>query len=141
MLQPVHPEPKAVHRVLVVEDNPHTAYLLQFIMQRSGYDVTVAADGRDALQAIENLTPVDAVILDLMLPYVSGYQLIQTIRESSEWQHVPIIVVSGKVLEQDVVKAFDYGADDYVTKPFRPKELLARLKRCLDRELQQVLPA
>ncbi|MDX1500551.1 MAG: response regulator transcription factor [Woeseiaceae bacterium] len=135
MLQTLEKQPDAVHRILVVEDNPHTAYLLQFIMQRSGYEVIIAADGRDALAAIENLEPVDAAIIDLMLPYVSGYQLIQTIRENVDWHNVPIIVLSGKVLEQDIVKAFDYGADDYVTKPFRPRELLARLKRCLTRNL------
>jgi len=63
------------------------------------------------------------------LVYVSGYQLISEIRENSAWQHVPIVVLSGKVLERDIVKALDLGANDYVTKPFRPEELLARLRR------------
>jgi DNA-binding response OmpR family regulator len=121
-----------VHRVLVVEDNAHTAYLLQFMLQRVGYGVIVAANGRDALSAIEHLEPVDVILLDLMLPYVSGYQIIRELKENSGWRHVPIVVLSGKVLEQDIVKALDLGANDYVTKPFKPQELLARLRRMIN---------
>lgn len=123
------------HRALVVEDNEHVLYMYEFMLRRAGYDVIAVANGRDAQAAIENLDPVDVVILDLMLPYVSGYQLIREIRASPIWQHVPIVVVSGKVLELDIVKALDQGASDYVTKPFRPEELLARLRRVVaDRE-------
>jgi DNA-binding response OmpR family regulator len=117
------------HRALVVEDNEHVAYTLDFILRRAGYEVIPIANGRDAQAAIENLSPVDVVLLDLMLPYVSGYQIIREIREDVLWQHVPIVVLSGKVLEEDIVKALDLGANDYVTKPFRPEELLARLRR------------
>lgn len=116
-------------RALVVEDNGHVAHMLEFILQRAGYDVIVAANGRDAQSAIENIQPVDVILLDLMLPYVSGYQLITDIRDNAAWRYVPIVVVSGKVLEDDIVEALDLGANDYVTKPFRPPELLARLRR------------
>ena len=116
-------------RALLVEDNEHTAYMLEFMLRREGHEVIAADNGRDAREAIENIAPVDVVLLDLMLPYVSGYQLITEIRESPSWQHVPIIVLSGKVLEQDIVKALDLGANDYLTKPFRPQELLARIRR------------
>lgn len=119
----------STHRALVVEDNEHMAYLLDFMLRRAGYDVIAAANGRDARTAIEHIAPVDVVLLDLMLPYVSGYQLISEIRENPDWQHVPIVVLSAKVLEQDIVKALDLGANDYVTKPYRPQELLARLRR------------
>lgn len=117
------------HRALVVEDNEHVAYTLDFILKRAGYDVIPIANGRDAQAAITNLVPVDVILLDLMLPYVSGFQLIREIREDVLWQHVPIVVLSGKVLEEDIVRALDLGANDYVTKPFRPEELLARLRR------------
>jgi DNA-binding response OmpR family regulator len=117
------------HRALVVEDNEHVAYMLQFMLERAGYDVILAANGRDAQAAIDNIDPVDVMLLDLMLPYISGYQLIENIRDNHDWQYVPIIVLSGKVLEEDIVKALDLGANDYVTKPFRPDELLARLRR------------
>lgn len=119
------------HRALVVEDNEHVAYMLEFMLERAGYDVIMAANGRDAQAAIENIEPVDVVLLDLMLPYVSGYQLIAEIRDNHDWQYVPIVVLSGKVLEEDIVKALDLGANDYVTKPFRPEELLARLRRAV----------
>lgn len=119
----------STHRALVVEDNEHVAYMLEFMLGRAGYDVILAANGRDAQAAIENVEPVDVILLDLMLPYVSGYQLITEIRDDHDWQYVPIVVLSGKVLEEDIVKALDLGANDYVTKPFRPEELLARLRR------------
>ncbi len=122
-------KPLTTHRVLVVEDNEHVAYMLDFLLRRAGYDVIAAANGRDAQAAIDNLAPVDVVLLDLMLPYVSGYQLIDEIRGNHDWQYVPIVVLSGKVLEEDIVEALDRGANDYVTKPFRPDELLARLRR------------
>lgn len=119
----------STHRALVVEDNEHVAYMLDFILRRAGYEVVSAPNGRDAQAAIENLLPVDVVLLDLMLPYVSGYQLITEIRDNALWQHVPIVVLSAKVLEEDIVRALDLGANDYITKPFRPEELLARLRR------------
>ena len=119
------------HRILVVEDNEHVSHMLDFILRRAGYEVIAVTNGRDAQAAIENLDPVDVVLLDLMLPYVSGYQLISEMRENHDWQYVPIVVLSGKVLEEDIVKALDTGASDYVTKPFRPEELLARLRRTL----------
>ncbi len=119
----------STHRALLVEDNEHMAYLLDFMLRRAGFEVILAANGRDAQSVIDNVKPVDVVLLDLMLPYVSGYQLISEIRGHPDWQQVPIVVLSAKVLEQDVVKAFDLGANDYVTKPYRPHELLARLRR------------
>jgi len=122
-------QPISTHRALVVEDNEHVCYMLEFILKRAGYDVNAVANGRDAQAAIENLEPVDVVVLDLMLPYISGYQLISEMRDNPQWQHVPIVVLSGKVMEHDIVKALDLGANDYVTKPFRPEELLARLRR------------
>ena len=119
----------STHRALVVEDNEHVAYMLEFLLGRAGYDVIAVSNGRDAQAAIDNIPPVDVILLDLMLPYVSGFQLISEVRENSLWQHVPIVVLSGKVLEEDIVRALDLGANDYVTKPFRPEELLARLRR------------
>ena len=119
----------STHRALVVEDNEHVAYMLRFLLERAGYDVILAPNGRDAQSALENIEPVDVILLDLMLPYISGYQLITEIRDNHDWQYTPIVVLSGKVLEEDIVRALDLGANDYVTKPFRPEELLARLRR------------
>jgi len=119
----------STHRALVVEDNEHVCYMLEFILERAGYDVNAVHNGRDAQAAIENLEPVDVIVLDLMLPYISGFQLISEVRDNPDWQHVPIVVLSGKVMEDDIVRALDLGANDYITKPFRPEELLARLRR------------
>lgn len=117
--------------MLVIEDNEHTAYMLEFILRRSGYAVTVAPDGRAAAAIIEKSPPADAVVLDLMLPYLSGEDLILMIREQPAWRTIPILVLSGRILEQDIVNALKLGANDYLTKPFRPPELLARLKRMI----------
>ncbi|MEX2257321.1 MAG: response regulator transcription factor [Woeseia sp.] len=125
------PESSAEHSVLVVEDNEHTAYMLEFILRRAGYAVTVAPDGRAAATIIDESSPVDAVVLDLMLPYVSGEDLILKIREQAGWRTIPVLVLSGRILEQDIVNALELGANDYLTKPFRPPELLARLKRMI----------
>lgn len=122
-------EPLRTHRILVVEDNEHVSYMLSFLLRRAGYDVIAVSNGRDAQSAIENIEPVDVILLDLMLPYISGYQLIEEIRGNPDWVRVPIVVLSGKVLEEDIVQALDLGANDYVTKPFRPEELLARIRR------------
>lgn len=119
------------HRVLVVEDNQHTAHLLEFLFSRAGYEVQTAIDGREAQAILGETEPTDLIVLGLMLPYVSGYQIIIDAKQIPAWQHVPILVLSGKVLEQDVVRAFDLGANDYVTKPFRPRELLARARRLI----------
>jgi len=73
--------------------------------------------------------PTDIVITDLMLPYVSGFELLMQIREDPRWRDVPVVVLSGKVTEGDVVRALDLGANDYVKKPYNPQELSARIKR------------
>ena len=124
-------EPHTVARVLVIEDSEHTLYLLEFMLERAGYDVTTVANGRDAQALIEEAEPADVVVLDLMLPHVDGFQLLMQMRESHRWRTVPVLVLSGKTLEGSVVRAFELGADDYVTKPFRPRELLARIQRLL----------
>lgn len=118
-------------RVLVVEDNEHAAYLMRFLLERAGYTVTVSPDGRDALAKIASTEPVDLVILDLMLPYVSGYQVLIEARKSEQWRHVPIIVVTARTLEMDAVRALETGANDFVRKPFHPDELVARVRRAV----------
>ena len=106
--------------------------MLEFILRRAGYQVHLAPDGRAAREIIESGPVPDAVVLDLMLPYVSGEELISLMSDSAQWRYVPILVVSGRVLEKDIVRAFELGVDDYLTKPFRPAELLVRLKRLLE---------
>ena len=119
-------------RVLVVEDNEHAAFLLRTLFEHAGYSVTVSPDGRDALEKVASTEPVDVVILDLMLPYVSGYQVLIEARQSPKWQHVPIVVVTARTLEMDAVRALETGANDFVRKPFLPEELIARVRRAIE---------
>ena len=125
--------PKATQqRVLIVEDNEHAAYLLRTLLERAGYAVVVSPDGRDALAKLGSMDPVDVVILDLMLPYVSGYQVLIKARQNPKWRHVPIVVVTGRTLEMDAVRALETGANDFVRKPFLPEELIARVRRAIE---------
>lgn len=127
--EPVEPGPE---RVLIVEDNEHAAYLLRKLLERAGYSVIVSPDGRDALAKLASLPPVDLVMLDLMLPYVSGYQVLIEARQNPNWRRVPIVVVTARTLEMDAVRAFETGADDFIRKPFSPEELVARVRRAIE---------
>lgn len=118
--------------ILVVEDNEHAAFLVRFLLERAGYVVTVSPDGRDALVKLESTEPTDLIVLDLMLPYVSGYQVLIEARKSERWRAVPIIVVTARTLEMDAVRALETGANDFVRKPFHPEELLARIRRAIE---------
>ena len=130
----------AVPRALVIEDSEHTAYLLAFMLERAGYEITTIRNGRDAQAQINDGAVCDVVLLDLMLPHVDGYELLTQMREDPRWRHVPVLILSAKSLEGDVVRAFDLGANDYVVKPFRPQELLARVNRLLHDSQRPISP-
>ena len=121
---------QAGHRILVVEDDPSILRGLELNLQLEGYRTTSATDGQTALDLIGR-EPLDLVVLDVMLPRLSGYQVCQRIRASG--QTIPIVLLSAKSAEIDIVMGLDLGADDYVTKPFRVAELLARIKAHLRR--------
>ena len=88
------------------------------------------SDGRAALEAITKaVVPLDLILLDVMLPYLDGYELLHVIREQMHWKDVPVIMLTAKQQERDIVRALDAGATDYVVKPFQPNELMARLRR------------
>jgi DNA-binding response OmpR family regulator len=122
----------AINTALLIEDNADVAYLLQHMLQRDGYAVQTLGNGRDAQKYIAESKATDVVILDLMLPYIDGYELLTQIRESASWRRVPVVVLSGKVSERDIVRAIELGADDFVTKPYKPLELSARIRRCIN---------
>lgn len=115
--------------VLVVEDDEHISYMVRFMLERSQYRVEIARDGRAARQYIETQPPPRAVVLDVMLPYVDGFELVRVLRTQPAWQAVPVLMLTAKNQEQDIVRALDAGANDYIVKPFQPNELLARLRR------------
>lgn len=114
---------------LIVEDNEHVVYLLEFMLDREGFRTTTCVDGREASDFIESNDPVDVVLLDLVLPYRDGFEILRQIRDDERWAAVPVIVLSARTMERDVVRGLEAGANDYVGKPYNPRELLARVKR------------
>jgi DNA-binding response OmpR family regulator len=117
--------------ILIVEDDENIAQLLIFMFRREGHEVTRFSDGAAALHHIEHASAPDVVLLDGMLPYRDGLELLKSIRALKAWSSVPVIFLSARTLERDVVAALDAGATDYVSKPFQPEELLARVRRVL----------
>lgn len=100
-------------------------------MSREGHDVIIAENGRVAKSFVDGNEPVDLVLLDIMLPYFDGFEIVTHIRSKEAWKNVPIIMLTSRSNEKDIVKALELGANDYVTKPFNVKELIARVKRNL----------
>lgn len=119
--------------VLVAEDDDQISYLLNFMLTREGYKVKVANDGQEAMDAISEIAMPKLVLLDIMMPYFDGYQVLEHIRKESGWEGVPIIMLTAKSQEKDIVKALEAGANDYVVKPFQPGELITRLKMLMRR--------
>jgi two-component system phosphate regulon response regulator PhoB len=118
--------------VLIVEDEPALITLLRYNLEREGFRVGEASDGEEALVLIEEETP-DIILLDWMLPLMSGIEVCRRIRRLPATRDVPIIMLTAKGEEGDKVRGLDAGADDYVTKPFSPAELIARMRAVLRR--------
>ncbi|MDO4530690.1 MAG: response regulator transcription factor [Bacillota bacterium] len=116
-------------KILIVDDDLHIAELISLYMMKDGYDTEEVHDGREAIKAAERFQP-DLILLDLMLPGMDGYQVCTEIRKNS---HVPIIMLTAKGETFDKVLGLELGADDYIVKPFDPKELVARVKAVLRR--------
>jgi len=116
---------------LVAEDDELLAYILRFIREREGFEVHAAPDGRTAKELISTLQPPADVILDVMLPHVNGYELLAQLRATASWQAVPVIMLTARSQEQDIVRGLEAGANDYMVKPFKPEELRARIRRLL----------
>jgi two-component system KDP operon response regulator KdpE len=123
-------------RILVVDDDPLIVRLVRMHLDRAGYNVLVATDGEEALEVCSSELP-DLVILDLMLPKRDGYDVCRSIREFSL---VPVVMLSAKGEQVDKLRGFEMGADDYLTKPFAPQELLARVQAVLRRSQQGAPP-
>jgi len=123
----------AVPRALIIDDDVTIRAVIRLMLEREGYEVIEATNGREALQMMEQAPAPDIIILDLMLPYVDGLQVIKKIRNHPEWKNVPVIMLSANVSENEVVKLLKAGANDYVTKPFNPRELVARVNANVER--------
>lgn len=115
--------------VLVVEDDQQIAELIRFILEQDGYEVHRAADGKAALECIERLPPPALVTLDIMLPHVSGVELIVRIRSTPGWERVPIVMLTAKPKGKELSWAIKSGAKAYLVKPFQPEELREVVRR------------
>jgi DNA-binding response OmpR family regulator len=118
-------------RILVVDDEPNIREVVELYLRREGFEVEVVGDGAAALAAVERKTP-DLIVLDLMLPILGGIQVTRALRQGDE-RDIPIIMLTAKGEESDRIAGLELGADDYLTKPFSPKELVARVKAVLRR--------
>ena len=119
-------------KILVVDDEPEAVELVEFNLKQAGYDVFTAFDGAEALIKARNKTP-NLIVLDLMLPEMSGLEVCQTLRRDPATARIPIIMLTARAAEIDRVLGLELGADDYLTKPFSPRELVLRVKKILQR--------
>ncbi len=125
-------------RVLVVDDEESIRTLVEYNLRQAGYDVLVAEDGQTALSIVSQ-RGVDLLVLDLMLPGLNGLELCKRLRQ--EQSQIPIIMLTARGEEIDRVLGLEMGADDYVTKPFSPRELVARVRAVLRRKVDEMAPA
>ena len=117
-------------KVLIADDEPNIVVSLEFLMRQRGYEVRSVGNGEDALAAVAEFGP-DLVLLDVMMPRMSGYEVCQKVRENAAWHGIRIIMLSAKGRDIEVSKGLAVGADAYVTKPFSTKDLLARVGELL----------
>ncbi|MFC1513684.1 response regulator transcription factor [candidate division KSB1 bacterium] len=116
--------------IVLAEDEPQIARLTIFKLEKEGFTVIWEKDGRSAYESVKNNKP-DLVLLDIMMPVMDGYQVLKKIKGEDDISGIPVIMLSAKGQERDVVKGIEMGAEDYIVKPFRPAELAARIKKIL----------
>ncbi len=119
-------------QIVIVEDEPDILEVLSYNLKREGFSVKTSLDGVSALELIQHLMP-DLVLLDLMLPGLDGLEICRRLKNAHRTQHIPIIMVTAKGEESDIVLGLGIGADDYISKPFSPSEFVARVKAVLRR--------
>jgi len=124
--------------ILIIEDDTDIQELVQYNLERQGYKVIAAADGETGFKLALQTNP-DLVLLDIMLPGIDGLSVCRRLRENNDTRHLPIIMLTARGEESDVVVGLELGADDYVTKPFSPKELIARVRAMLRRSKEDQL--
>ncbi|HEX8360443.1 MAG TPA: response regulator [Longimicrobium sp.] len=117
----------ALRRVLVADDEPHIGRIIQLKLEQGPYQVTLVADGREALDVLHSDEPIDVVLLDIMMPYVSGLEVLAEARAMEHRRDTPVIILTAKGQDADRHQALELGATDFFTKPFSPKKLLARV--------------
>jgi len=117
-------------KILITEDDETTSYLIGYLLQQEGFEVERFSNGKSALEAAES-SSFSLGILDVQIPEMDGFELLSKLRKLHTFSDVPIVMLSGMGHEHALIKGFELGADDYITKPFSPQELLARIRRLL----------
>jgi DNA-binding response OmpR family regulator len=121
------------HRILICDDDPLLIELMSFRLKAKGFDVITAVDGEEALSKVASEHP-SLVVLDAMMPRLDGFDVLSRMKSDAGVSHIPVIMLSARKGEKDIVSALERGADDYLVKPFIPEELLARLSKLLARQ-------
>jgi len=120
-------------KILVVDDTRNVQLLINDFLSSQDFEVLLASDGKEALEIVRNNT-IDLILLDIMMPNMDGYQFISHLRKESS---LPVIMITAKQQESDIIRGFDLGADDYITKPFKLRELLVRMRAVMRRAPRQ----
>jgi DNA-binding response OmpR family regulator len=118
---------RAPRRVLVADDEPHIGRIIQMKLEQGPYEVTLVSDGRAAMEELQGDEPIDVVLLDIMMPYATGLEVLAEARRLPHRRETPIIILTAKGQDADRRQALELGATDFFTKPFSPKKLLARV--------------
>ncbi len=122
----------AMQKVLVVEDTKEIASLVKFKLLSAGFEVTVAEDGRRGLELAGEIVP-DLIVMDVMMPVMNGLETLMNLKNDRKLRAIPVILLTAQSTEQEIVRGLEIGAEDYITKPFSPQELLVRVKIVLAR--------
>lgn len=115
-------------KVLVCDDERHIVRLIQVNLERQGYTVVTAFDGKDGLEKVKAENP-DLMVLDVMMPYMDGFEVLKSLRRDPAFESLPVIMLTAKAQDKDVFEGYHYGADMYLTKPFNPMELVSFVNR------------
>ena len=119
-------------KILAADDDPIVQQFVSSILMENGFEVFTAPDGEQALDQARTIKP-DLIILDLIMPYKDGYEVLRSLQESPELKDIPVIILSAKSKEEDIIRGLDGGAEDFIIKPFNALELVARVKKVLAR--------
>ncbi len=125
----------SIPTILIIEDDPTIADLIQHKLERDGYQTKIATTGDDGLKLVREIAP-SVVILDGMLPGMDGLEILRTLKSEEDTKDIAVLMLTARDLEHDVVSGLSLGADDYMTKPFMPNELSVRVKRLLAAKLR-----
>ncbi len=119
-------------RILIADDEPHIRRILQTLLEMAGFDVDLRQDGTDALEAVQGTDHYDLILLDIMMPGATGLEVLEKIRAMEARKSTPVVILTAKGQDADRQAAFSLGANDFLTKPFSPKKLLARIHQIIE---------